>query len=592
MRTRFFSRIGLISSLVLAVSISSAQEANEESRFKAIADAVWEFDMVENPLYATSVGDHRFNDKLPSETKADQIRRQKRLTEFLAALAKLNRSAMSRNGQINYDIFTQLLQDRVKEYEFESFLIPITNREGFHLDFVEAPNKFPLNSVEDYENYLARLNAFRRYMGDNIGLMREGLQKGITLPSEVLTGLLDGVNPHIVTDPTASLLYAPFKKFPERILAADRVRLEEAGKNAILSSVAPAFEDFRDFCAKEYLPGARGTTGARALPNGREFYAFRVKHFTTLDVSPDQVHATGLAEVKRIRAEMAEVMKKAKFEGNHAAFVNFLRTDERFYPKTKEELLERTAFVLKKIDGQLPSLFKTLPRSPYGIKEVPDYIAPRTTTAYYNQPAGDGSRAGFYFVNTYNLKSRPMFEVEALSLHEAVPGHHLQISLQQELDLPKFRRFAGFTVFVEGWALYSERLGLETGFYQDPYSDFGRLSYEMWRASRLVVDTGIHHLGWTRKQAIDFMAENTALSLHNIEAEVDRYIAWPGQAVAYKTGELKIRDLRAKAEKELGPKFDVREFHDVVLGSGAVTLKVLEENVGIYIEQVQGAGAN
>jgi uncharacterized protein (DUF885 family) len=561
---------------------------NEESRFKAITDAVWEFDMVENPLHATATGDHRFNDKLPADKKEDQLRRQKKLTEFLAQLKKIDRAALPRAAQINYDIFTQLLEDRVKEYEFESYLIPITNREGFHLDFLEAPNKFPLNTVKDYENYIARLNAFRQYTADNVGLMREGLKKGMTLPSEVLTGLVDGVNPHIVTDHAQSLLFAPFKKFPDRIAPADRTRLTEAGKNAILSSIVPAFEDFRDFCAKEYLPGARGTTGARALPNGREFYAYRVKHFTTLDITPDQIHATGLSEVKRIRAEMAEVMKKAKFEGDHAAFVKFLRTDEQFYPKTKEELLEKTAFTLKKIDGQLPSLFKTLPRSPYGIKEVPDYIAPRTTTAYYNQPAGDGSRAGFYFVNTYNLKSRPLFEVEALSLHEAVPGHHLQIALQQELDLPKFRRFAGFTVFVEGWALYAERLGLETGFYQDPYSDFGRLSYEMWRACRLVVDTGIHHLGWTRKQAIDFMAENTALSIHNIEAEVDRYIAWPGQALAYKTGELKIRELRAKAEKELGPKFDVREFHDIVLGSGAVTLKVLEENVTDHIGRVNG----
>lgn len=580
-------RLVLLFVVIDACLPAFGQNDNAETRFHAITDRVWEFDMAENPLRATATGDHRFNDRLPSESIEDQIRRQKQYQQFITEVEAIDRAKLDRSNQINFDIFVQLLRDRVTEDEFETYLIPITNREGFHLDFVEAPNKFPFNTVKDYENYVARLHAFRGYVTQNIELMREGLKKGITLPSEVLGGLLDRVNPHIVDDPSVSLLFAPFKKFPERVNESDRERLAQAAKQAISQSVVPAFRDLKDFFANEYLPGARGTTGALALPNGREFYRYRVKHFTTLDVSPEQIHETGLSEVKRIRAEMAQVMKRAKFEGDHSAFIKFLRTDERFYPKNKAELLEKTAFVLKKIDGQLPSLFKTLPRTPYGIKEVPEYIAPKTTTAYYNPPAGDGSRAGFYFVNTYNLKSRPLFEVEALSLHEAVPGHHLQIALQQELNLPKYRRFAGFTVFVEGWGLYSERLGLETGFYEDPYSDFGRLSYEMWRACRLVVDTGIHYLGWTRKQAIDFMAENTALSIHNIEAEVDRYIAWPGQAVAYKMGELKIRELRTKAEKELAGKFDVREFHDVVLGSGAVPLKILEENVASFIARVK-----
>lgn len=585
-------RLAILSLLLAAaaplagLAVESAQQ-DEVARFQAIADAVWEFDMVEDPLYATAVGDHRFNDRLPSESLEDQLRRQQQLKDFLAQLDQIDRTKLPRPEQINYDIFSRLLRDRVKEYEFESYLIPITNREGFHLDFVEAPNRFPFRDVRDYENYISRMRDFRRYMAEHIELMREGLKKGMTLPSEVLGGFLDGVNPHIVDDPTQSLLFAPFQKFPDRVSEADRARLTELGKQAILESVVPAFIEFRDFCTSEYLPGARGTTGALALPRGREFYRHRVQKFTTLDLTPEQVHATGLAEVQRIRAEMESVMRKAKFNGDHAAFIKFLREDPQFYPKTKQELLDRVAFTLKKIDGELPSLFKTLPRTPYGIKEIPDYIAPRTTTAYYMPPAGDGARAGFYYVNTYNLKSRPLFEVEALSLHEAVPGHHLQIALQQELNLPKYRRFAGFTAFVEGWALYAERLGLECGFYEDPYSDFGRLSYEMWRACRLVVDTGIHHYGWTRKQAIDFMAENSALSLHNIEAEVDRYIAWPGQAVAYKTGELKIRELRARAEKELGSQFDLREFHDVVLGSGSVPLAVLEENVADYIASVK-----
>ena len=336
----------------------------------------------------------------------------------------------------------------------------------------------------------------------------------------------------------------------------------------------------------EYLPATRSSLGASALPDGREFYRHRVRKFTTLEVSPEEVHSLGLSEVKRIRAEMESIPKVLGFEGNFDAFLRFLRTDPQFYPSSAESYKREIAFILKKMDGRLPELFGKLPRTPYGLKEIPEYIAPKTTAAYYQPPSGDGRTAGFYFINTYNLKSRPLYQLEALSLHEAVPGHHLQLALQQEIeDMPAFRKYNGFTAFIEGWALYSERLGLETGFYEDPYSDFGRLSYEMWRACRLVVDTGIHYMGWTRDQAIDYMEKNTALSRHNIVAEVDRYISWPGQALAYKMGELKIRELRSLAEKELGERFDIRKFHDVVLGRGAVPLIVLEENVIRYIKE-------
>ncbi|MEX2560973.1 MAG: DUF885 domain-containing protein, partial [Pirellulales bacterium] len=358
-----------------------------------------------------------------------------------------------------------------------------------------------------------------------------------------------------------------------------------------LQSVVPAYQRFLDFMRSEYVPAARGEVGASALPKGRDFYRHRVRQFTTLDLEPQQVHDVGLAEVARIKAEMHEVIRRSGFEGDFAAFVEFLRTDPRFYVDTPEQLMKEVAVVLKRMDGELPRLFQTLPRLSYGIREVPKFIAPSTTTAYYSPGAGDGSRAGFYYVNTYNLKSRPLYEIEALSLHEAVPGHHLQIARQQELEgVPDFQRFAGFTAFVEGWALYAERLGLETGFYQDPYSDFGRLSYEMWRACRLVVDTGMHYLGWSREQAIQFMADNTALTRHNITTEVDRYIAWPGQALAYKIGELKIRELRGMAEERLGTRFDIREFHDVVLGSGAVPLEVLERIVTEYCEEKAEGG--
>ncbi len=347
----------------------------------------------------------------------------------------------------------------------------------------------------------------------------------------------------------------------------------------------PGYRAFLSFLRDEYIPAARPTLGASALPSGAAYYAHRVRLFTTLDdATPQSVHETGLAEVARLRAEMETVIRSTGFEGSFADFVQFLRTDPRFYATSPEELMRVVAEAGKRADRELPRLFRTLPRMPWGLREVPAFIAPRTTTAYYQRPAGDGTQAGIYYVNTYDLPSRPFYEVEALTLHEAVPGHHLQIALQQEIEnVPPVRRFAGFTAFVEGWGLYAERLGLEMGFYEDPYSDFGRLTYEMWRALRLVVDTGLHQFGWTREQAIAYMVENSALSELNVTNEVDRYIAWPGQALAYKVGELKLRELRARAETALGDGFDVRAFHDVVLGAGSVPLSVLEQRVDAWI---------
>jgi len=443
--------------------------------------------------------------------------------------------------------------------------------------------------VKDYENYCSRLEGAKAYFDGYIEVMRTGLENGYVLPKAVMEGLDRTVAPHIVDDPTKSLLYAPFNRFPDTIGEKDRTRLTERGRKAIMSSVVPGFRDLNDFFVKEYMPGGRDSIACATLPDGKAYYEFLVKNFTTLDVTPKQVHDTGLAEVKRIRGEMDAVIAQTGFKGSFAEFVQFLRTDPRFYTDDPEQLMKETAYVLKKIDGQLPALFKTLPRMPYGIKPIPDYIAPKTTTAYYEQPAGDGTRAGCYRVNLYDLKSRPLYEIEALSLHEAVPGHHLQVAISMELpDVPMFRRYEWFTAFGEGWGLYSERLGLEMGLYQDPYSNFGRLSYEMWRAMRLVVDTGMHYFGWTRQQAIDYMAANGALSMHNIEAEVDRYIAWPGQALGYKMGELKIRELRKYAEDQLGPRFDEREFHDEVLWSGAIPLDVLDRNVKDWVAKKKG----
>jgi uncharacterized protein (DUF885 family) len=414
--------------------------------------------------------------------------------------------------------------------------------------------------------------------------MRAGISANRVLPAVVLVGWEAGVDAQILDTPARSELYSPFVEFPSTVPEAEHAPLRKQAKTAIITVVVPAYKRFRAFMADEYVPHTRDTIGASALPHGRDFYRHRVRMFTTTDLTPDEVHQLGLAEVKRIRVEMEQVMADVEFDGDFAEFLKYLREEPRFYAETPAELMKEVAFILKEIDGQLPSLFGKLPRMSYGIREVPDYVAPRTTAAYYWPPNGDGTKAGFYYVNTYNLKSRPFYNLEALSFHEAVPGHHLQLALQQELEgVPPFRRFSDFTAFVEGWALYAERLGLEAGFYQDPYSNFGRLTMEMWRACRLVVDSGMHYFGWTREQAIKLLAENTALAMHDIESEVDRYIAWPGQALAYKVGELKIRELRKLAEDQLGTRFDIREFHDVVLASGAVPLDIFEANVKAWL---------
>jgi uncharacterized protein (DUF885 family) len=569
----------------LAALASPAASQSPAQELQRVIDDEWSWRLRENPLFATAIGEHATNDRLPSVTVADHERREKESREFLRRVDAIDRAKLDGNDRLNHDLFRRMLADRVGEYGFKTYFFPITNREGFHTEFAQLADQVPLRDARDYDNYCARLEAFASYANQHIELMRAGIKGGYVLPKTVLDGVEEGIIAHVVDAPEKSRLWTPFENFPDAVGESDRVRLAARGRKAIMNSVVTGYRAFNDFMVKEYIPAARTSIACADLPDGRAYYEFLVKAYTTLDLTPKQVHETGLSEVKRIRGEMDVVIAKTGFKGSFAGFVEFLRTDPRFYPETPEQLMKETAYVLKKIDGELPTLFKTLPRMPYGIKPIPDFMAPKTTTAYYERPAGDGTRAGCYRVNLYDLKSRPLYEVEALSLHEAVPGHHLQIAISQELpEVPMFRRYEYITAFGEGWGLYSERLGLEMGLYQDPYSDFGRLSYEMWRATRLVVDTGMHYFGWTRQQAIDYMAANGALSMHNIVAEVDRYIAWPGQAVAYKTGELKIRELRDYATHALGAKFDVREFHDVVLWSGAVPLDVLEANVKAWVE--------
>jgi uncharacterized protein (DUF885 family) len=562
----------------------SAFAAN--ANLQKIFDEDWKFRLHEDPFFATSADNHEYDALLPSVKKEDFERRNAFRLKTLKELEAIDRSKLTKSEQISYDLLKADIQDDISEYEFQTYLIPLNADSGFQSEFARLPRLMPLATVKDYKNYIARLNAFPEYVNQNIALMREGLQKGMDLPKVVLKGIEVTATTHIVDDPAKSVFYPPFANFPNTVAESERAALKEAGVQAIQKSIVPAYRAFLEFMTNEYIPKTRDTLGASELPNGKKYYDYLVHHFTTLDLTAAEVHEIGLREVERIHKEMDQVIQSVGFQGDFAAFLKFLRTDPRFYAKTPDQLLKEASFIAKKIDGKLPSLFKTIPRLPYDVEPVPDSIAPKYTAGRYVEPPQGSTEPGIYWVNTYALESRPLYALEALTLHEAVPGHHFQTSIAREMQgLPEFRRSKYISAFGEGWGLYSEWLGLEAGFYKDPYSNFGRLTYEMWRACRLVVDTGIHSMGWSREKAIEYMASNTALSLHEVETETDRYISWPGQALAYKMGQLKILELRKKAEAELGMNFDVREFHDVVLGNGSVTLPILENVINEYIQK-------
>ncbi|MFK8111307.1 MAG: DUF885 family protein [Rubripirellula sp.] len=562
-----------------------AQQKPNDDKLTQLMDRVWDFELTESPMLATNIGDDRGQDRLADDSLPAINRRTASRRGFLNELEQISTDSLSPLSQIDHELLRLRLQGQLANSRFTTHLMPINNREGFHISFPELPRVMNPKSKADFANYISRLKDFQRYADQQIELLRQGVDAGLTQPAIIMRDSFSQAQSHVVDDPRDSLL---FKNLPEESregVGKDWPEIESEILAAIQSSVIPSYAKFADYLQKEYLPNCRGPIGAAAMPNGREFYRDRVKYFTTIDITPEELHQTGLRENARIRAEMEAIRKAVEFEGDLPAFLEHLRTDPKFYAKSADELLKEVAYILKKADGKLPEMFGRLPRIPYGIREIPAYVAPQTTSAYYWPPATDGSRAGFYYVNTYNLSSRPLYQLEALSMHEAVPGHHLQLALQAELtELHPISRESNFTAFIEGWALYSERLGKEMGFYKDPYQDFGRLSMEAWRASRLVVDTGIHWMGWSREQAIEYMKANTALSEHNVVAEIDRYIGWPGQALAYKTGELAISRMRKEAEAKLGDKFDIRSFHDRVLEAGSIPLPLLEKRVEQWVE--------
>ena len=571
----------ILAALAFALQAAAASPAAE---LAAVMADEWEFRLREDPLAATAVGDHRYDDRLPSMTREDLERRDRFRRATLARLRAIG-EPLPAADRVSRDMLARELADAIADHGFGGWRMPWNADSGFHTALPQLPTQMPFATARDYETYTARLRAMPAYVRQQIALMREGVGLGFTLPRAVLAGFDDAIRAHVVADPARSVFFAPFESVPGSIDAAARDRLRADGQAAVREGPVVAYRELLAFYENEYVPAARSTLGASELPRGREYYAWLVRSHTTLDVTPDEVHRIGREEVARIRAEMDAVIRKTGFEGDFAAFLAFLRRDPRFYAKTPEELLQHASRIAKRIDGKLPLLFSTLPRLPYGVEPVPAHMAPKYTAGRYVEPPMDGTRAGIYWVNTYALESRPLYALPALTLHEAVPGHHLQIALQREMtDVPAFRRASMVGAFVEGWALYAERLGTEIGLYDDPYDDFGRLTYEMWRACRLVVDTGLHAMGWTRQQAIDFLATNTALSLHEVTTEIDRYISWPGQALAYKMGERKIRELRAHAERELGRGFDRRAFHAAVLANGPVPLDVLDAQVRGWVE--------
>ncbi len=540
------------------------------------------FYLASSPFHKPEVGGN--NTKLPDLSPKKLFSDYQQRVLLSRRLNEINAENLSVENQINRSVLLYSLKNKIDEYRFKAHYMPLTAESGFHVAITAIASKVEFNTVADYHDYLQRLQALPAYFSQQMTWMKKGLAEGITQPKVVLNGFEQSIAAYIKADVRESIYYKPFTDFSAFIELTQQNALRAKAINTIKNDVMPAYQAYYDFMVYEYRPKARADIAASELPKGDVFYHNRLKHYTTLSITAEEVHQRGIEEVKRIKTEMNAIIAKLNYEGSFSDFVEFLRTEPSFYAKTAKELLKEASFIAKKMDAKLPALFNTLPRTPYGIEPVPANIAPKYTTGRYAESTRD-DLPGNYWVNTYRLDRRPLYVLPALTLHEAVPGHHLQISIAKEMkNVAQFRNRTYISAFGEGWGLYAEYLGVEAGMYEDPYDDFGRLTYEMWRACRLVVDTGIHMQGWSRAKAMAFLANNTALSLHNVETEIDRYISWPGQALSYKMGELTIKDLRLKAASELGHHFDLREFHDQLLKHGSMPLPMLKQVITRYID--------
>jgi uncharacterized protein (DUF885 family) len=570
---------------------ASGSSKSESERLHALFDTVWDWTMAQSPGFATLQKHMRARPGWTDMSPEAIAYRKSQPPVWLKVLESIDRSKLETVDQVSYDLFKRLQQDGIDGDRFPSELLPVSQRDGIQQDAAAFLERLSPRSVADFELQVAELKLLAPRIDQEVALMREGLARGVTNPKVTMRDVADQVSSQIPADALASPLLVSFANMPANIGDEDAKRLKAEAVSAFDGGVRQAFARMHEFIVKEYEPAARDSVAQSDQPDGPAWYAWLVRDETSTDLTPREIHDIGLREVARIRAEMEKVKAETGFEGTVEEFFTFLRTDPQFFFTKKEDLLAATRDIMKRADPELMALFGRLPRSTYGVKQIPEYSEKSQTTAYYMQCSVKAGRPGYYFVNTYALDTRPKWEMEALSLHEAVPGHHLQIALAQEIEgLPEFRRMGGYTAFVEGWGLYSESLGEEMGFYKDPYSKFGQLTYEMWRAVRLVVDTGIHAFGWSREQAIEYFKANAPKTENDITVEIDRYIVMPGQALAYKLGELKLKELRAYATQELGPKFDIRAFHDEVLRHGALSLDVLETQVKVWVAARKSSG--
>jgi len=577
--------------LALCFSTGAAAGADPVATLHALFASEWERNLRENPLEATFLGDHRYDDQLPDLDLAAIRARQAGDRDALAALLAIDRAALPADDRLDYDTFRWQLEAKIERQKFREYLIPLNHQNGIQ-NLHELTELLSFATVADYERWIARLAQFGRYTDQTLALMREGVAARVMPPRVIMQRLPAQIAAQQVERPEDSAYYAVFRSMPAGIPVAEQERLRAAARAVIADTVLPAYARLGEYFNRTYLPATPTAIAASALPDGEAWYAFLARYYTTTDLDPAAIHAIGLREVARIRAEMEAVKAEVGFEGTLAEFFAHLRSDPKFYHDSPEALLAAYQALAKRIDPELVKVFRALPRLPYGVRPIPASSAPDTTTAYYQPGAADGTRPGWYYVNTYRPEMRPIWEMVPLSLHEAVPGHHFQFALALELpQRPLFRRTAYFVAYSEGWGLYAESLGHEMGLYADAYDRMGQLAYDMWRAVRLVVDTGMHAKGWSRQRAIDYFKDNAPKTEQDIVNEIDRYIGTPGQALAYKIGQLRILELRERARTALGARFDLREFNDAVLATGSVPLQALEQHIDAWIAARQAAPA-
>ena len=577
----------LIISFILILSCSSQSSAvTSNSSFNSIIDSEWLKIISDNPVYASSMGDLRFN----TEWSDNSIKKIKINYEHnLKILEKLNNidiNDLNYENRINYKLFKKQYENSIESHSYETYLMPFSHRGGIQLQH-ETTSILPLRKTQHYLDWIERLIKIEQLINADIEKAKVGIKLGIVPPRFLMQKVFDQIKLQIFVSPENSPFYRTFLEIDNSISLEDKKLIQDKAIAAIKDNVIPSYLKLYNFFNNEYLPNCRDSIGIKNIPNGRLYYKFLAKKFTTTSLNPTEIHNIGLSEVKRIKSEMQDIIKEVKWQGTFKEFLDDLRSNPKFYYETSEELFEAYLATSKRIDPELVKIFKVLPSMPYGLKPIPIESAPDTTTAYYQRPAADGSRAGYYYVNLYRPEVRPKYEIEVLSVHEAVPGHHLQIALAMELDLPNFRKYGGITAFVEGWGLYSESLGYDIGLYKDPYSRFGQLTYDMWRAIRLVVDTGMHYFDWTRQDAINYFLNNSAKTKQDVMNEVDRYINWPGQALAYKNGQLKIQELKDNSKDQLGARIDIKDFHHEILKRGALPLDILEEYINQWIAETK-----